>query len=329
MHAEVEEALVAEALPVTPSALAPYLHRYRVPAQLGIKINAYRDYEVAALAQAVRTPALRDSPIECVMVGDSYFMTHLGRPSTVLAGAAEHRWGLDCLAGLTAEVRATLDREFPADRRPFLLADMPDGTTASTASARAAAARFAEAGADAVKIEVTGPREVRCVAAVAQAGALTLAHIGYAPQRAVLSRHGETLEEALALFAQARRLRDAGACGLIVEMVSEPVNQALARPHRDGIPVYSVFSGRARWGGQSLNVWDAVVRPARGTRYFPPTAVIDKSEVGHAYTQDLIADRTRELIQLTLAGWFPLSPRTSLAARAVAAIDDHDPWSRP
>jgi ketopantoate hydroxymethyltransferase len=320
---------VEAALPITQSALAPYLHRYRVPAQLGIKINAYRDYEVAALAQAVRIPALQDSPIECVMVGDSYFMTHLGRPSTVLAGAAEHRWALDCLVDLTAEVRAALDREFPADRRPFLLADMPDGTTRSTASARAAAARFVAAGADAVKIEVTGHHELRSVAAVAETSAPTLAHIGYAPQRTVLGRYGETLQEAMALFAQARQLRDAGACGLIMEMVSEPVNRALARPHLKGIPVYSVFSGRARWGGQSLNVWDAVVRPARSTRYFPPTAVIDRSEVGHAYTQDLIADRTRELIQLTLAGWFPLSPRTSLAAREIATIDDIDPWSGP
>jgi hypothetical protein len=88
-----------------------------------------------------------------------------------------------------------------------------------------------------------------------------------------------------------------------------------------------VFSGRARWGGQSLNIWDAVVRPARNAKYFPPTGVIDRSEVDTKYTQELIADRTRELIQLTLAGWFPLSPRTSLTAREIAEIDDTDPWS--
>lgn len=316
-------------LPITQSALAPYLRRYRVPAQLGIKINAYRAYEVAALAQAVRTPELQDSPIECVMVGDSYFTTHLGRPSTVFTGAAEQHWALDSLVDLTAEVRAALDKEFPAQRRPFLLADMPDGATRSAASARAAAARFGAVGADAVKIEVAGEHERGCVAAVADTGALTLAHIGYSPQRTALGRYGDTLEEARALFAQARQLRDAGACGLVVEMVSEPVNQALARPHLEGVPIYSVFSGRARWGGQSLNVWDAVVRQARSTRYFPPTAAIDRSEVDTEYKLELIADRTRELIQLTLARWFPLSPRTSLTAREIATIDGIDPWSNP
>jgi ketopantoate hydroxymethyltransferase len=318
---------VETVLPMTRSALAPYLHRYRAPAQLGIKINAYRDYEVAALAEAVSVPVLRDSPIECLMVGDSYFMTHLGHASTAFDDPGEQRRALDTLVELVTEVRTALDKEFPAHRRPFLLADMPDGTTVDTAVARDASARFLDAGADAVKIEIAGADELGCVDAVAGTGALTLAHLGYSPQRGTLGRYGDAVDGALALFRQARRVRDAGACGLIVEMVSEPVNQALTRPHRDGLPIWSVFSGRARWGGQSLNIWDAVVRPGRNARYFPPTAVIDRSEVAAAYTPELIADRTRELIQLTLAGWFPRTPRTSLTTREIAEIDDTDPWS--
>lgn len=318
---------VGATLPMTRSPLAPYLRRYQAPAQLGIKINAYRDYEVAALADALRTPVLADSPVECLMVGDSYFMTHLGRPSTVFAGTDDQRWAMDSLVDLVAEVRVALDKEFPAERRPFLLADLPDGATRDTATARTASARFLAAGADAVKIEVTGEHELRCVDAVAATGTLTLAHLGYAPQRGALGRYGDAMDAAHALFKDARQVRNAGACGLILEMVSEPVNQALARPHPDGLPLYSVFSGRARWGGQSLNIWDAVVRPARNTRYFPPTSVIDRSEVDIRYTRELIADRARELIQLTLAGWFPRTPRTSLTAREIAEIDDTDPWS--
>lgn len=313
--------------PAAGGTLSPYLWRYASPAQLGLKINAYRGYEIEGLAQALRTPDLEGSPVECVMVGDSYFMTHLGRPTTVMPGAAEQEWALATLVGLVAEVREPLDKEFAAGRRPFLLADLPDGATRDTDAALAASARFAAAGADAVKIEVADESGMRCVEAVAAGGTPTLAHLGYTPQLTSLGRHGDAVEDALDLFAQARRARDAGACGLIVEMVSEPVNQALSRPRPDGLPVYSVFSGRARWGGQSLNLWDAVVRPAKGGRFFPPTPSIDATDVPDAYTPALIADRMRELIRLTLAGWFPLSPRTALGPRDAACIADTDPWS--
>lgn len=308
-------------------ALAPWLRRHDSPAQLGLKVNAYRGYEIEGLAKALRAPDLVDSPVECVMVGDSYFMTHLGRPTTVMSGPAERDWALSTLVGLVAEVREVMDREFTPARTPFLLADLPDGTTSGPAAARAAADRFTVAGADAVKIEVADEDQLACVEAVAATGLPTLAHLGYTPQLTSLGRHGDGVDDALELFARARRARDAGACGLIVEMVSEPVNQALSRPHPAGLPVYSVFSGRARWGGQSLNLWDAVVRPAKGGRYFPPTPVIDAADVPAAYTPDLIADRMRELIRLTLAGWFPLSPRTALDARQAARITDTDPWS--
>jgi len=313
--------------PPTSGALAPYLWRHESPAQLGLKVNAYRGYEIEGLAKALRAPDLADSPVECVMVGDSYFMTHLGRDTTVMSGPAERDWALTTMVGLVAEVREAMDDAFPGTRVPFLLADLPDGATADPDTALRAADRFAAAGADAVKIEVAGEDELRCVAAVADTGVPTLAHLGYTPQLTGLGRHGDAEEDALALFAQARRARDAGACGLIVEMVSEPVNQALSRPHPAGLPTWSVFSGRARWGGQSLNLWDAVVRPARPGRYFPPTPTLDAADVPEAYTPDLISDRMRELIRLTLAGWFPLSPRTALEPRQAARIADTDPWS--
>ncbi|MEU5210125.1 3-methyl-2-oxobutanoate hydroxymethyltransferase [Streptomyces sp. NPDC020742] len=315
------------ARPAAAAALAPYLHRYDSPAQLGLKINAYRGYEVEGLAEALRVPDLHDAPVECVMVGDSYFMTHLGRSGTTLTGDAEQEWGLATLTGLVAEVRKAMDAEFPAARRPFLLADLPDGATRSPATARAAADRFVAAGADAVKIEVAGEGEFDCIEAVAATGTPTLAHLGYTPQSGGLARHGDALDGALALFAQARRARAAGGCGLIVEMVSEAVNQALSRPHPEGLPLYSVFSGRARWGGQSLNLWDAVVRPVPGGRYFPPTPVIDAAEVEERYTPELIADRMRQLLRLSVAGWFPLSPRTALTPRETAEITGIDPWS--
>ncbi|MGF1431047.1 3-methyl-2-oxobutanoate hydroxymethyltransferase [Kitasatospora sp. LaBMicrA B282] len=309
------------------SGITPFLHRYQAPARVGLKVNAYRGYEVEGLARALAAPDLADCPLECVMVGDSYFMTHLGRSSTVLADAAEREWALGTLVGLVAEVRAALDACFPAHRRPFLLADLPDGATATPAAALAAGERFRAAGADAVKVELAGDRDLECLEALALTGGTTLGHLGYTPQRGALSRHGDSVEDAQRMFARARRVRDAGAAGLIVEMVSEPVNQALSRPDPDGIPLYSVFSGRAEWGGQSLNVWDAVVRPAGRSRFFPPTAVLDAAQVPTAYTPDLIADRMAELVRLTLDGRFPLSPRTALTPEETAQVSATEPWS--
>ena len=315
--------MTADTLLRRSGTLGPYLRRYAHPAQLGIKINLYRGAEVDGLSAAIEVPDLDDSPIECVMVGDSYFMTHLGRASTVLDDPVEREWALSTMVDLVVEVRRALDARFTRDRRPFLLADLPDGSFDDERSALLASDRFMARGADAVKVEVAGWETLRSVEAVAERGIPVLAHLGYTPQRGRLTRYGDSYDEALGIFEMARRARDAGACGLVLEMVSEQVNEALSRPHRDGLPTYSVFSGRARWGGQSLNIWDAVVKPAKPRRYFPPTAVIEAAEVGDKYDPELIADRMRELLRLTLAGWFPTSPPAALKPGELA---DVDPW---
>ena len=70
--------------------------RFDDPARVAIKVNLYRDYEVVALARALHSLGYNgDSPVECVMVADSYFMTHLGRASTALPTADERQWGFD------------------------------------------------------------------------------------------------------------------------------------------------------------------------------------------------------------------------------------------
>jgi hypothetical protein len=58
-------------------------------------------------------------------------------------------------------------------------------------------------------------------------------------------------------------------------------------------------------------------------KYFPPTAVIEAAEVRDRYVPELIADRMRELLRLTLAGWFPASPPAALKPGELAGVD---PW---
>jgi ketopantoate hydroxymethyltransferase len=288
--------------------ISGYLQRRPLnPGRIGLKINLYRDYELAAVAEAAAASALDPDPIECFMVGDSYLMTHLGRATTRLE-PNEHAWALRLMADLVVECRAARDVHYGAEEPPFLLADLPDGAVATPDKAVASSRRLMDAGADAVKIEVASEDELALVAAVAEAGIPTVVHIGYTPQRGSLRRYGGTAEEIANLCDAARTARDLGACALVLEMVTEAANAVLCAPHPDALPVYSIFSGRADLGGQSLNVWDSVFSSGRPSKYFPPTATLDPAVDRGRYREALVPAMT-ELLRLTVAGEFPLSPK--------------------
>jgi 3-methyl-2-oxobutanoate hydroxymethyltransferase len=301
--------------------------RWTTSAGLGIKVNLYTELEVVALAAALEADDLAECPVECVMVGDSYFMTHMGRGTTQLATFDEQRWGRRTLAGLVREVRGALTTSFRSERRPFLIADMPDGSMVDRTTVLRTASLMMNAGADVVKLEVPDETALQYVGTLADNGFPVIAHLGYTPQGSPMRRHGDSLHEALALFGMARAVRDAGGCGLVLEMVNEVVNRLLSSNAVRGLPAYSVFSGRAPFGGQSLNIWDAVFRPPFANRYFPPTGRYDATTERHVYTHEVIAERIGALLRLTIAGEFPLSPRCKLDESELAILLAGDPWS--
>jgi ketopantoate hydroxymethyltransferase len=316
--------------PAATSSLHPAIarqasRRYAARELIGLKVNLYTAEEVAGLAQAL-DGAPADTPVECVMVGDSYFTTHLCRESTRLTGAEEQAMGLSALVKQVAEVRAAMDALLPDARMPYLMADLPDGTLDTPDAALRAAQRFADAGADVVKLEVAEPGVVRCLDRVAGHGIPVAAHLGYTPQRGSARRQGDTVAEAMRLFAAARDARDAGACALVLELVSEVVNRALSLPDVASVPVYSTRSGSAPYGGQSLNVWDAVFRPSTPQRLFPQTATLDVERDLAAYTADTVTAHLGELLRLTLDGEFPLSPPTRLTADEQYSLLASWPW---
>jgi ketopantoate hydroxymethyltransferase len=295
---------------------------------LGLKVNLYRGYEVEALGQAMESlDLMRNCRLECLMVGDSYFMTHLGRPSTRLATPEEQVWGMDQMLTLLQEVRGAMTRAFPAYRRPFLLGDMPDGAATTPTVALKSAEVMVEAGAEVLKVEVTSEASLSVLEALCQEGFAVIAHLGYTPQGGVTRRYGDTLAEAREIFAGSRRVRDLGACGLVLEMVGEPVNQALCRPSPHALPVYSIFSGKAPYGGQSINVWDSVFLPSFKGKYFPPTAEHPVSAFPGVYTPEVITRKVSQMLRLTLAGDFPLSPPSKLSPAEQEELRSIDPWA--
>ena len=292
-------------------------HRLRRerPDRARIKVNLYTDAEARAVAAAVAEleSAGEPSRIDCLMIGDSYLMTHLGRASTRLEGEAEQAEVFARMLGLVKGV-AREARDFPGDPRPWVLADLPDGAASTPAKAVDSIRRMIDAGADAVKVEVISPAVFDAIADAGAKGAPTVAHIGYKPQVGANRKYGDTEEEALALFDEAHRARDAGAFGLVLERVSQPVMGLITRPHDRGLPVWAIFCGQAPGAGQSLNVFDSVIRPSFAAIGFPPTSTLPRDAFPANYTHAVIARHFAALLKLTYAGTFP--PRLS------SALDD-------
>ncbi|MEQ8710964.1 MAG: 3-methyl-2-oxobutanoate hydroxymethyltransferase [Rhodospirillales bacterium] len=293
------------------------------PEATGIKVNLYTGDEAAAVARAsAKVEGYRwFRGVESLMVADSYLMTHLGRSSTNLE-PGERRSFLETLRGLVRDVARERDAGFAPDNRPFLIADMPEGTLDNVESALTAARDFLSDGADSVKVEVHDDALLPVVAALHAEDIPVLGHIGYTPQKAENRRYGQTPEECNALFALARRVRDAGAYAMVIERVGPELNARFCQPDPAGIPIYSIFCGRASHGGQSLNVWDSVVLPDFQAIAFPPTAILPRVEVTERYSRDLIAERFEALLRLAVDGSFP-------AATAAAPADNSapSPWS--
>jgi ketopantoate hydroxymethyltransferase len=321
---------------VTPSSLPNPLSsrlaaqqrlRQSRPDQARIKVNLYTDAETRAVAVALAELERDGEPsrVDCVMVGDSYLMTHLGRASTRIEDEAEQAEVFEMMLGLVRGVAREV-ASLPGDPRPWLLADLPDGAVATHAKAIDSIARMIDAGADAVKVEVLTPAVFDVIADAASRGAATVAHIGYKPQTGANRKYGDTEEEALSLLGEARRAREAGAVGLVLERVSQPVMGLISRTHDRSLPVWSIFCGQAPGAGQSLNVFDSVIRPSFAAFGFPPTSTLERTQFPQAYSEAVIATHFAALLRLAYAGTFPPRLASRLDPSALARLADIDVW---
>jgi ketopantoate hydroxymethyltransferase len=293
-----------------------------------LKINLYRDYEVAAVASAAMKLRKEGLPcrVECVMISDSYLMTHMGQSATALETKEEQAEFFETMKDLTKEVAEEVSCGFPANIRPFVLADMPDGSTRNADIAIENASQMLAVGADAVKLELFSPDRFEIVEALAKAGIPVVSHLGYTPQNGENRPVGNSIDEALDLFAKARMARDAGSIGLVLERVNEFVNQCLCRPSLHGIPSYSIFSGQSDWGGQSLNVWDSIIKPDFKNSFFPNTATKTRADFPQCYTEEALTASMYELMGQAVALEYPRSPVSKLTQADLRRVICTDPW---
>jgi 3-methyl-2-oxobutanoate hydroxymethyltransferase len=184
-------------------------------------LTAY-DFAMARLLDAAGAPLL--------LVGDSLGMVVLGYPDTTCVTMVE----------MEHHVRAAAR----AKPQALLAADLPFGSCATAAKAVESARRLIAAGAEAVKAE-GGRNILPQIEAIVADGIPVLGHLGMLPQNAVLEGgyhvKGKNEPERLGLVADAVALEQAGAFGIVLELVAAPVAREIAA--KISIPTIGIGSG--------------------------------------------------------------------------------------
>jgi 3-methyl-2-oxobutanoate hydroxymethyltransferase len=211
---------------------------FREMKRRGEKITALTayDYPTARL--------LDESGIDIILVGDSLGMVVLGYEDTTRVTLEE------MLHHTRAVARGV--------KRALLVADMPIHTYDTPEQAVATARRFADVGAQAVKLE-GGANHAAQIEAITGAGIPFMGHIGMLPQsvreEGGYKVKGRTQSEAEALLADAHAVEKAGAFSVVLEIVVADLARQIT--NAIGIPTIGIGSGE-HCDGQILVTHDLI-----------------------------------------------------------------------
>ena len=199
--------------------------------------------------------------IDMLLIGDSFGNTLLGYEATIRVSLDE------MLMATGAVARGT--------RRAFVVADLPFGSyEESPAQAVASSVKLIKAGAHAVKLE-GGVRQTQTIKAITGAGIPVIGHIGFTPQ----SEHrlggprvqGREEDSATAVIDDAVAVQEAGASGIVLEMVPAHVAGKITKilqiptigigagDHCDGqVLVWTDMAGMTDWSPSFSRQFGAV-----------------------------------------------------------------------
>ncbi len=204
---------------------------------------------------------LDESGLDLILVGDSVGMVVLGHPDTTLVTME------DMIHHTRAVARGV--------SRALLVADLPALSYRTPEEAVANGHRLLHAGARAVKLE-GGVSHRAQIAALTAAGIPTVGHIGMLPQsvreEGGYRVKGRTESEALALLEDARAVESAGACAVVLEIVTPKTARLVTS--EISIPTIGIGSG-TDCDGQILVTYDLIgLFP-----WFQPKFVSPKAQV--------------------------------------------------
>ncbi len=179
---------------------------------------------------------INDSPIDCILVGDSLAVVMHGFDSTVHATIEMMEMHVAAVA------RGAPDK--------FIIADMPFlSCSKGIPAAMDAVQRLMQAGANAVKIE-GDTHQVELIRHIVDAGVPVMGHLGLTPQ-SIHNLGGHRVqckdeEQAARLIDSARKLTEAGCFAIVLECVPVKLGHCVSRtvsvptigigagPHTDG-----------------------------------------------------------------------------------------------
>lgn len=154
---------------------------------------------------------LENAGVDVILVGDSLANVVLGLTSTRGVGMPE----MELFA-------AAVRRGAP---HTHICIDLPYGADATVESAVRNATRLVEIGASSVKLEGSKPGVIQ---ALVEAGVPVIGHLGVLPQTASSFRRvGVEEEDRVRLLAEARAIRDAGVCAMVLENVEAETARAI------------------------------------------------------------------------------------------------------
>lgn len=186
---------------------------------------------------------INDSPVDCILVGDSVGMVIHGFDSTIPVDIKMMELHLNAVK------RGAPDK--------FIVADMPFLThRKGTKYAMDCVEKLMRAGANAVKIEAQ-PGHEAIIKHIVDSGVPVVGHIGLIPQSVHqlggYKTQGKDTSSALRLLALAKKLEESGCCALVLECIPE----SLAKKITDQltIPTIGIGSG-THTDGQVLVLQD-------------------------------------------------------------------------
>lgn len=176
---------------------------------------------------------LDEAGIDIVLIGDSLAMVALGYSSTNEIGVEE-------MSIFTKAVAKGVERAMVVTDMPFMSYNI------SVEDALTNCCKMVKYGANAVKIEGCNNHILQVVKRCVESGIPVMAHVGFTPQFintiGGYNIQGKTFDATLAILEQAKKLEQAGAFSIVLEMVPEESAQYISENLR--IPTISCGAGR-------------------------------------------------------------------------------------
>lgn len=175
---------------------------------------------------------ISESPIDCVLVGDSVAMTVHGHPNTLAAT-------VEMMLMHTAAVARGLNGQFLVTDLPFLTHRLGHEQTTL------AVQKMMQAGAQAIKIEGGDAETIKIIGYLVSAGVPVMGHLGLTPQSLhqlggfVVQGRGDAQQQIL--LEQAHALQEAGCFALVLECI--PAKLAKSITDNLAIPTIGIGAG--------------------------------------------------------------------------------------